>query len=229
MPTDIQEQSPANLQVQRWGGTKRLTLRICSTAAALAVWFWTQSLIASRGLPASGIGDWTHTISSSANRYLHAHFAGANALLILSSAVIDLMAIFLLARWLFQNESRPFVSLILVLGLRQLMQFCVALPAPPNQIWHSPGFPSLLVTYNVANDYFFSGHTAIAVLAAVELSRMNKIWTTWLGVVLVIFEIATVLILRAHYAMDVFTGLITGLYVPHLADWLQTAWERKNT
>jgi membrane-associated phospholipid phosphatase len=98
------------------------------------------------------------------------------------------------------------------------MQFCVALPAPPNQIWHDPGFPSLLVTYNVAHDYFFSGHTAIAVLAATELRRLNRRWGTVLAVLLVAFEIGTVLVLRAHYVMDVFAGLITGLYVAHLAD-----------
>ena len=35
---------------------------------------------------------------------------------------------------------------------------------------------------------------------------------------IVIFEVATVLILRAHYTMDVFTGLVTGLYAAHLAE-----------
>ena len=33
------------------------------------------------------------------------------------------------------------------------------------------GFPSLLVTYGVANNYFFSGHTDIAMLRATELVR----------------------------------------------------------
>ena len=41
-------------------------------------------------------------------------------------------------------------------------------------IWHDPGFPSFLVTYHVANDFFFSGHTAIAVFGAIELSRMRR-------------------------------------------------------
>jgi len=49
------------------------------------------------------------------------------------------------------------------------MQAVCALPPPPNMIWHYPGFPSLLVTYHVANDFFFSGHTAIAVFGAIEL------------------------------------------------------------
>src|SRR3974377_2570935 len=37
-----------------------------------------------------------------------------------------------------------------------------------------PGFPSLLVTYGVANNYFFSGHTGIAVLGAAELVRPGR-------------------------------------------------------
>ncbi len=197
---------------------KALLLRILVTAAAIAFWFWTQALIGSRPAVSSGIVDLSHTLTASANQYLLTHTAAANALLIVSSALIDLMAIFLLGRWVFQGESRPFMGLVIVLGLRQIMQACVALPAPPNQIWHYPGFPSLLVTYGVTNDYFFSGHTSIAVLAASELCRFrSKAWSV-LAVALVTFEVATVLVLRAHYAMDVFTGLVTGLYAAHLAD-----------
>ncbi len=124
--------------------------------------------------------------------------------------------------WIFRGELRPFLALVMVLGLRQVMQACVALPAPPDAIWYSPGFPSLLVTYGVANDYFFSGHTAIAVLGATELTRAGKRWLTVAGVGIVIFEAAAVLILRAHYTMDVLTGLITGLYAAHLAKRMTT-------
>jgi hypothetical protein len=187
------------------------------TGAALAIWFWTQSLIGARSAPTSGIGDRIQTLTAPANLYLHQHTAPANALLIVSSGIVDLLGIFLLSVWIFRGELRPFLGLVIVLGLRQIMQACVALPAPPDAIWHSPGFPSLLVTYGVANDYFFSGHTAIAVLGATELSRVGKRWLTALGVGIVLFEIAAVLTLRAHYTMDVFTGLVTGLYAAHLA------------
>jgi membrane-associated phospholipid phosphatase len=85
-------------------------------------------------------------------------------------------------------------------------------------IWRNPGFPSLFVTYNVGNDFFFSGHTAIAVFGAIELSRMRRRWLTALGFAVVIFEVATVLTLRAHYTMDVFTGAVTALWVSALCD-----------
>ena len=197
---------------------RSLPIRLLVTAAALAFWFWSQSLIGARGAPASGIRDGVHDLTASANLYLHNHVALTNALLIVSSGVIDLLGVFLLSSWIFSDEPRPFIALSIVLGLRQIMQACVALPAPPNAIWRYPGFPSLLVTYGVANDYFFSGHTAIAVLGATEIVRARNRWLTAVAVTIVVFEATTVLVLRAHYTMDVFTGLVAGLYAAHLAD-----------
>jgi len=193
-------------------------IRIALTVVALVFWFWTQSLIGARGAQPAGIGDRLLDSTASLNLYLHNHSTAANALLIVSSGIIDLIGIFLLSMWIIRNEVRPFVGLVIVLGLRQIMQACVALPAPPGAIWHDPGFPSLLVTYGVANDYFFSGHTAIAVLGATELAHTGKRWLTAAAVCIVAFEAATVLVLRAHYTMDVFTGLVTGLYAGYLAE-----------
>lgn len=194
-----------------------IAIRMTVTAVALVIWFWTQSLIGTRRPPAAGIADGLHTATASANSYLHTHPTAANALLIVSSAIIDLLGIFLLSQWIFGGSARPFLGLVIVLGLRQIMQALVSLPAPPNSIWHDPGFPSLLVTYGVANDYFFSGHTAIAVLAAAEMARMGRRWLTALGALIVVFEVLTVLVLRAHYTMDVFTGIVTGMWAAHLA------------
>jgi hypothetical protein len=205
-------------QTERSTFRSSLALRLLVTAAALVLWFWTQSLIGARGTPASGIGDRIHALTAPVNLYLHLHPAAANALLIVSSAIIDLLGIFLLSMWIFRGDTRPFLALVIVLGLRQIMQACVALPAPRDAIWHSPGFPSLLVTYGVANDYFFSGHTAIAVLGATELARLGRRWLTTFGIIIVLFEALTVLVLRAHYTMDVFTGLVTGLYASYLAE-----------
>lgn len=196
---------------------KQLAIRIAITAAALIIWFFTQSLIGQRVQPGIGIGDYIHTVTAALNNYLLIHTTLANALLIVSSAIIDLLGIFLLSRWIFAASARPFIALVIVLGLRQIVQALVALPAPPHEIWHYPGFPSLLVTYGVSNDFFFSGHTAIAVLGAIELSRLGHRWLTALGLAIVIFEVSAVLVLRAHYTMDVFTGAVTGLYAAYLA------------
>lgn len=213
--------SPASEQSPRSAWNWRsFGIRFGVTACALVIWFWTQSLIGSRGQSNAAIADRMHQFTAYLNSYLQLHTTVANGLLIVSSAIIDLLGIFLLSRWLFGACVRPFLALVIVLGLRQIMQALVALPTPPNAIWHYPGFPSLLVTYGVSNDYFFSGHTAIAVLGAAELARFARRWLTALGVSFVIFEVATVLVLRAHYTMDVFTGGVTGLCSFYLAEYM---------
>jgi hypothetical protein len=195
-----------------------LLRRLVVTGIVLALWFWTQSLIGSRIAPASGLGDALHNLTAALNAYFAQNMRAANALLIVSSALIDALGLFLLGRWLFGGSVRPFLGLFLLMALRQLMQAICALPPPPNMIWHYPGFPSLLVTYHVANDFFFSGHTAIAVFGAIELSRLRRIGLTVLAVLIVIFEVATVLILRAHYTMDVFTGIVAALWVANFSE-----------
>jgi len=195
---------------------KALAARILITFAALAIWFWTQSLLGARSSPTEGIGDGLHRLSAPANAYLHRSPHAANALLIASSALIDAIAIFLLASWIFAGNLRPFLGLGMLLVTRQVMQALCSLPAPPGIIWHDPGFPSLLVTYGVANDFFFSGHTAIAVFGAIELARLRRNWLTALAVCVVLFEIAAVLVLRAHYTMDVFTGALAAVCVAQI-------------
>ena len=207
----------ATVRYARPSWSASLFFRVVVTAVAIVLWFWSQKLIGARSTPSLAIVDRLHALTASANFYLHAHPSAADLLLIVSSGIVDLLGIFLLWRWIIGASLRPFLGLVIVLGLRQVMQSLVALPAPPNAIWHYPGFPSLLVTYGVSNDYFFSGHTAIAVLAATEIGRVGKLWFTAVGVLVVVFEVTTVLVLRAHYTMDVFTGVVTGLYAAYLA------------
>lgn len=205
---------------------RTIVVRVVITVVALALWFWTQSLIGAKAMPAQGLGDGLHTLLAPLNESLHAHPRFADGLLIVSSAFIDLLAIFLLAAWIFGRSVRPFLGLVLVLGLRQIFQALVALPPPPGMLWHYPGFPSLLVTYGVANDFFFSGHTAVAVLGAVELGRLGRPWLRMAGVALAVFEVTVVLALRAHYTMDVFTGAVAALYVAQAAERIAPACDR---
>ncbi len=205
-------------EAEKSGHQRGLLLRLLVTGIVLALWFWTQSLIGARTTPESGIGDALHNVTAGLNSYFARNAGAANALLIVSSGLIDALGFFLLGRWLFGGSVRPFLGLFLLMTLRQVMQAICALPPPPNMIWHYPGFPSLLVTYHVANDFFFSGHTAIAVFGAIELSRLRRNWLTVVAVLLVVFEIATVLTLRAHYTMDVFAGIVAALWVSRLSE-----------
>lgn len=206
-----------------------LLLRLMVTGIVLGLWFWTQSLIGARTAPGPGIGDALHNLTAWLNSYFARNDEAANVLLIVSSGLIDALGLFLLGRWLFGGSVRPFLGLFLLMTLRQLMQAVCALPPPPNMIWHYPGFPSLLVTYHVTNDFFFSGHTAIAVFGAIELSRLRRNWVTAGAVLLVFFEVATVLILHAHYTMDVFAGIAAAFWIANFSERISPRLDRLTT
>jgi len=210
------------------GRRRTLLLRLVGTGVVLAIWFWTQSLLGSRTPPAAGgIGDALHNLTAGLNSYFAQNPAAANILLGVSSFFIDALGIFLLGSWLFGGSVRPFLGLVLLMLLRQFLEALCSLPVPAGMIWHFPGFPSLLVTYHVANDFFFSGHTAIAVFGAIELTRFHRKWLTVSSIVLVFFEVAAVLILRAHYTMDVITGILAALWVARLSERISPALDRR--
>jgi membrane-associated phospholipid phosphatase len=201
---------------------KPYILRIVFVVAGLFLWFGTQSLIAEKQsfgtnqteiAKALGEADMSFKLTGPIHSYLFENTASAKALLIISSLGVDLLGLFLLGSAIFGKTLCPFIALLVIFSLRQICQFTVALPIPENMIWFDPGFPSLFVTYGVSNDFFFSGHTAISVLGACELTRKKS--RTWLlvAISLAFFEASAVILLRAHYFMDVFTALAVALLV----------------
>lgn len=195
--------------------SKRLIFtRLLLMAVALGLWFATQHWLGARPLMtgSASIGDGVHTLTAPIHGWLVDHPGTADGLLIASSLCIDLLALALFGLSLFGKSMRPFIGVLIIFLLRQICQVTCALPPPPGMIWRDPGFPSLLVTYGVASDFFFSGHTAMAVWGCMELARLGRKWL-WLAVAVAVFEIAVVLVLRAHWTMDVFTGLVVALWM----------------
>jgi hypothetical protein len=194
-------------------GVPRWIPRAVLVAAGLGAWFWTQGLLAKRAFPAGAIADGVHDLTASLNRWFRSHPRGADRLLIGTSALIDGLGIFLVARAVFGPSLRPFLGVLLLFALRQVCQGLCALPPPDGMIWRHPGFPSLLVTYGTASDLFFSGHTAIAVYGAIELGHWGGPGLAVVGTLVAVIEAATVLVLRAHYTMDVFAAAVTAFGV----------------
>jgi hypothetical protein len=208
-----------------------ILLRIVVIAVALVIWFWTQKLIGANLAGLSGIGDGVHRLTARWHRYFSEHDKSANLALILSSLCIDILGLSLIAAAVFGPSFAPFIGIILVFSLRQISQLCCTLPPPPGIIWRDPGFPTILVTYGVGNDFFFSGHTALAVLGAIEICHLAPWWLGALAIVVALGEALIVLVLRAHYTMDVITGAFAAWFAadiahriaPHVDPWLHAA------
>lgn len=190
-----------------------ITIKILLSLSAIGFWLFTQKLLGQKKAPPeNGIGDLIHDLTAPANRYLHAAPRMANTLLVSSSLIIDALGIFLIVQTLLGDSIRPLMGLIILFSLRQINQAMSSLPIPDGMIWRDPGVPSIFVTYGVSNDLFFSGHTALAVLGALELIQLGNPLFTLVGIFVIAFQVITVLLLRAHWTMDVFTGAIAALW-----------------
>ncbi|MEK0447837.1 MAG: hypothetical protein RL088_105 [Verrucomicrobiota bacterium] len=191
--------------------------RIAVIVVALVLWFGTQKLIARKSDLGPGIGDFIHRLTGKLHGYFSANDKAANRALIISSLFIDVLGLSLIAFSVFGSSFAPFIGIIIVFSLRQISQLCCTLPPPPGMIWRDPGFPALLVTYDVGNDFFFSGHTALAVLGAIEVCHFGPWWMGVLAVLIALGEAVIVLILRAHYTLDVITGVFAAWFAADVA------------
>jgi membrane-associated phospholipid phosphatase len=194
-----------------------ILLRIAVIVVALVIWFWTQKLIARNLSGMSGIGDAVHRLTAGWHRYFATHEKAANRALVVSSLCIDILGLSLIAMSVFGPSFAPFIGIIIVFSLRQISQLCCTLPPPPGIIWRDPGFPTVLVTYDVGNDFFFSGHTALAVLGAIEICHFGPWWLGVVAILIALGEAMIVLVLRAHYTMDVITGAFAAWFAADLA------------
>jgi len=194
-------------------------LRVALIAVALFLWFWTQALIARKTAHRSGLGDAIHDWTAPLHGWLTAHPRAGDRILMISSGFIDLFGLYLIFASIFGPTLRPFIAMFSLYALRQVCQAICTLPIPPGMIWRRPGFPSLFVTYGTSNDFFFSGHTAIAVLGALELAHYGLLPLTIAVAFIAVMEAATVLILRAHYTLDVLAAACAAWCAACFATW----------
>ena len=189
--------------------TPPIVLRVVLVVIGLGLWFLTQSLMKYRPDGTGILGDGLHLLTRRIHAFLLANPRWADRLLIASSLGIDVLGCFVLGYSVFGPSVRPFAGLMMLFFSRQVCQALCALPMPQGMIWRAPGVPSLLVTYGTTNDLFFSGHTALAVYGSIVLGQWGGPAWAVVGVLIALFEMATVIVLRAHYTMDVFAGAVT--------------------
>ena len=205
-----------------------LGVRIACVAVAIVLWFWTQRLVSAKAPVTQGVGDRLHDWSAPLHAWFVASPRATNLTLILTSVFIDLFGLYLFASSIFGPTLQPLIAILVLFSMRQTCQAICTLPVPPGAIWHHPGFPSLFVTYGTSNDFFFSGHTAISVLGAIQLAHQAPPWLAALGATIAVVEAVAVIILRAHYTMDVFAAPFAAWaadeaarrLAPHLDVWL---------
>lgn len=191
--------------------------RVGIVVVSLALWHWTQRLIAARAMHGDGVGDRVHEWTAGAHAWLAAHPRATDRMLIASSLVVDALGLGLIGLAVAGPTFRPFVGVLLLFVLRQVCQAACAMPIPRGMIWRDPGFPSLLVTYGTGNDLFFSGHTALCVLGTMEIARIAPPAAAVACAVVAVLQVVFVLLLRAHWTADVIAAVFAALCCGEIA------------
>lgn len=192
--------------------------RLALMGVSFSLWFYSQKLIGKKGVAHSHTDngqkiDFSHRLLAAPNAWLARRPKVARGLLVASSLGVDAFALYIILGSLLGASLKPFVAMMLVFVLRQISQFVVTLPVPKSMIWFDPGVPSLFVTYGVSNDFFFSGHTALAVLGALLIGHFESATWAWTAGLVALFEVLAVLVFRAHWFVDVWVGALVSIAV----------------
>lgn len=192
--------------------------QIALLVACYAAWIITQHLLEIMRGHSATLTDHTHILLAPVNAWLNAHSLIANVILAISSFEVDLSGVMMAFFFFRKKQSRPILSLFLLLIMRQLCQASISLPPPSGMIWRYPGFPTLIVTYTTSTDFFFSGHMAMATLLAAELRaqgrRDRETFVAWCVLPVQAFVI---LAMRFHYITDVVAGFLAALVASAVA------------
>lgn len=98
-----------------------------------------------------------------------------------------------------------------------VVQSLVIMQIYDTYVFEYPGFPSLVVPYFRAADFFYSGHTGCALLLGMHMADMGYEEMRYVGLILSLFEGLVLTLLRIHYSIDIIFGLICSHYLYYIA------------
>jgi hypothetical protein len=97
-------------------------------------------------------------------------------------------------------------AMLLNHSLRACCFLLVELPKPKHIIWRTPGFPA-----DGENDYFFSGHVGLPLIAGMELWELGYRSASLAMHFLNLLQIMFMVTLQLHYTVDLVTGIFSGI------------------
>lgn len=153
--------------------------------------------------------DWTTPI----NNFLNDNEIALNVIEIISSFCIDVIALTGMYFWIFHSKSwRIVVCLAIFYGYRAFNQLVFKMRYPDGWVWHYPGFPSLLVTYERTADFFYSGHVGMPFIFSLEWYTNGFKIPFGICLFCSMVEACVVMFTRTHYFVDIISSLIFSHY-----------------
>jgi hypothetical protein len=158
--------------------------------------------------------------TSDINDYFQRNKSHAYYLIIFSSLLLDLNLLSSTVYWYKSGKNwKPFITVIFICLTKAIVNSLFNFKYPAGMIYDYPGFPSLSVSYRKSSTLFFSLNAALTCILLV-MSYEGK-WKAnyWFGLVTLIIYSFTALVMRFHYVIDIFGGIVCAHYFYILSEW----------
>jgi len=169
--------------------------------------------------------DWTLSLT----KFLKDNKSFKNAIIILSSAFIDIGFIIFAIRWICLEKSlRLFITTFPFYLFRGLFQRAFSMRFPDDFIFENPGIFSIGVPYFKTNDFFYSGHVGLCTIFFLEFKKDKVPFLKIFSLVGITVNFVVLLVTRGHYFIDLVIGIIIAHYLYILGLWIEENVKKSN-
>ncbi|KAL5729633.1 resistance to o-dinitrobenzene [Ranunculus cassubicifolius] len=140
-------------------------------------------------------------------QFLNSVLAGLNTVFVLMQST------YILWTWAVEGRPRATIATLFMFTSRGILGYCTQLPLPEGYLGSGVDFP----VGNVSFFLFFSGHVAGAIIASLDMRRMQRWEMAWLFDVLNVLQMVRLLGTRGHYTIDLAVGVGAGILFDSLA------------
>jgi len=216
----------------QWNSPKRALLIIKTIIFIVAYTFMilnsAMNLAQPGGVPEC-LTDLSHEVTQPINKWLSQNNGAKYALIIISSLFVDLTVLICAATWIiYAKNMRLIFAVATYFCFKIFLQEVFYFRFPDGFLWEYPGFPSLVVPYYKADDFFFSAEIGLCMIALLEFRTRKMTLMKFFTAFTIIFECFVFISTRAHYVIDLTTGVVAGHYFYWVGTWVDDAWRRRS-
>lgn len=133
--------------------------------------------------------------------------------------------------WLAKSARIIYLTIVFY-TIRGVCQALFMFQYPPDWIFDDPGLFSLMVPYQKASDFYYSGHSGFLMLSTLEFIQMRFISVAFLNFLLMLFTGWMLIATRAHYTIgsagfdkDIVIGWAFAIYTYRVVYLYKKTWD----
>lgn len=104
------------------------------------------------------------------------------------------------------------LNFLLFYGIRGILLNVFEFNILENYVFGNPPFYSIITPWGRAADFFYSGHTGCALILSLFILEYGHIKLFYFGLVITFIQGYVMMILKAHYSIDIIVGFIAAHY-----------------